>query len=377
MTGGVLFLGEGYLTGKFLTSQIEPASMRYWERLNIEHTDPSGSSIQISLIDCESEAVLPNRENIPYNTPLSLSGIDKTVYSCLQVQVEVARAEVDAPSPIFSKVDVTYLPYPILTARITPATNTAEACSNLKYNLNFTNNYVNDMGVVLYASLPTAEAGTITGYDTTLDLYPRLQPQFISAEGGGKYTSTGIRVNNQDIPANSVYRDIGILNAGETRMYGFSITVPCDTMNGTFYLIHATIAGMLADAYETPQVSTPITAQARPKLTKGAQGTFSYGTNNYLYLAYNPTLKYMLTASNPQGTELLQQPILTDNLADLQTKFSTQCTGGSLAERISEISTGGVLSGATLIWNLANIGRNQSIAVSYKVNFSGCNVDGM
>jgi hypothetical protein len=96
VTGGVMFLGEGFLTGKFLTSQIEPASIRHWDRLSIDKTDPSGSSSFISLIDCNSDETLPNWEKVPYTgTPLSLSGIDKTLYSCLQVQVDVERTEAE------------------------------------------------------------------------------------------------------------------------------------------------------------------------------------------------------------------------------------------------------------------------------------------
>jgi hypothetical protein len=226
------------------------------------------------------------------------------------------------------------------------------------------------MGVILHAPLPRAEDETITGYDTTLDLYPRLNPVFVSAEGGGKYTATGITVHDTQVPENSVYRDIGVLNAGETRMYGFTITVPCDTLNGTQYLMNAHIAGLLADPYEAPTVTTSITAQARPKITKGAQGTFSYANRNYLYLAYNPTLTYVITASNPSGTEIINTPVITDDLSDLQTKFTTQCTGGDLADRITGISGGGILSGNKIVWQLANIGRNQSNSVTYQVNYT-------
>ncbi|MDR2190810.1 MAG: hypothetical protein LBP53_06665 [Candidatus Peribacteria bacterium] len=173
-----------------------------------------------------------------------------------------------------------------------------------------------------------------------------------------------------------MYRDLGVLNAGETRMYGFTITIPCDTMNATTYLTHATIAGTLADRYDTAPISTTISAQARPALTKNAQGVFSYENKNYLYLAYNPTLTYVITAHNSGGTEAINKPVITDNLSYLQSQFATGCGALSLAERISDISDGGILSGTTLTWNLANIGRNQKKAVSYKVNFSGCNING-
>jgi uncharacterized repeat protein (TIGR01451 family) len=303
--------------------------------------------------------------------------LDKTQYGCLQVQVEVERNDRATPSPILSKIGLEYLPYPVVLSRVSPLIPSVEACSNATYSVNFANNYVNDMGVVLRVPLPRAEAGTITGYDEDLDLYPRLNPTFVSAEGGGKYTNTGINVHGQEIPADSIYWEIGVFNAGETRTYGFTLRVPCDTINGTKYLLHSTIAGMLADTYSSPEAEIMIYSQARPKIVKGASGTFNYAGKNYVYLAYNPVLTYAITASNPYGTETISRPVITDDLTDLANKFALTCgTGLSLAQRISAISDGGVLSGTTLLWNVANIGRNQSKSVSYKVDFSDCNEDG-
>jgi hypothetical protein len=113
---------------------------------------------------------------------------------------------------------------------------------------------------------------------------------------------------------------------------------------------------MLADTYISPDAEISIFSQARPKITKGASGTFNYGGKNYVYLAYNPTLTYTITVSNPYGTELINQPVIIDDLTDLSNKFNLTCgTGLSLAQRVSEISDGGVLSGTTLTWNLPNI----------------------
>ncbi|MDR0607827.1 MAG: DUF11 domain-containing protein [Candidatus Peribacteria bacterium] len=381
VTGGVLFLSEHALSGIFLTTQVEPASIRHRNTISLDTTTPSGSKFFVTLLDCEQDVIVPGWEHVAYEgQPFSLAAIDKSQYACLQLQVDVQRDSTSSPSPIISKVAIEYQPYPVLISRVTAVTPKAEACGNVKYQVNFTNNYVNDMGVVLYVPLPRAEAGTITGYDESLDLYPRLNPLFVSAEGGGKYTTTGIIVNNKEVPAESVYRDIGVLNAGETRMYGFTTTVPCDTMNDTKYLVNSRIMGVLADPYISPQAETIIYAQARPKLTKGASGVFSYASRNYIYLPYNSTLTYTLTASNPQGTEPINKPIITDDLSDLQQKFTTVCGSGAdllpLVERISAISDGGILSGTLLTWNLANIGRNQTKSVSYAVDFTGCNVHG-
>ncbi|MDR2416179.1 MAG: hypothetical protein LBD75_06335 [Candidatus Peribacteria bacterium] len=374
VTGGTMFFSENTLTGKFLSMQIEPASMRYRDKVSLDTTTPSGSKFFLTLLDCESQLPLSGWERLPYTgQSLSLTSIDKAAATCLQVQVEVERTDVQAPSPIISKLALEYQPYPVLVSKVSPITPKVEACSNVHYQVNFTNNYVNDMGVILYVPLPRAEAGTITGYDESLDLYPRLNPIFVNAGGGGKYTTTGIIINNKEIPAESVYRDIGVLNAGETRMYGVTLNVPCDTMNNTKYLVTSTIAGVLADATTSTQAEVTIFSQARPKLTKTAQGVFTYANKNYVYLPYNSTLTYSITTSNPQGTEAINKPVITDDVTDLQTTFSTQCTGASLAERIYAISDGGVLSGTRLTWNLANIARNQNKSVSYQVNFSGCN----
>jgi hypothetical protein len=120
---------------------------------------------------------------VPYTgQPLSLSSIDASTYTCLQVQVDVERTSENDPSPIISKLALHYVPFPVLTAKVSLAGSKAETCNNITYQVNFTNNYVNDMGVVLYVPLPRAEAGTITGYDESLDLYPRLNPVFVRAE---------------------------------------------------------------------------------------------------------------------------------------------------------------------------------------------------
>ncbi|MDR0607851.1 MAG: hypothetical protein LBG52_05970 [Candidatus Peribacteria bacterium] len=376
VTGGIMTLAENALTGKFLSTQIEPASIRRRDQISLDTTTPSGNEFFVTLLNCESELPLSGWEHLPYTgQPISLTSIDKTTATCLQVEVIVQRSDVKVPSPVISKVALEYLPYPVLMSKVTPMTSKVEACQNVTYSVNFTNNYVNDMGVVLRVPLPRAEAGTITGYDESLNGYPKLNPLFVSAEGGGKYTTTGIIVNNKEIPAESIYRNLGVLNAGETRMYAFTLNVPCDTMNDTKYLVTSTIAGVLADTTTSSQAEVTIFSQPRPKLTKTAQGIFSYAHKNYVYLAYNPTLTYVITASNPQGTESINKPVITDNLADLQTKFATQCTGESLAGRISAISDGGILSGTNLTWNVANIARNQSKSVSYQVNFSGCNED--
>jgi hypothetical protein len=95
-----------------------------------------------------------------------------------------------------------------------------------------------------------------------------------------------------------------------------------------------------------------------------------YAQNNYLYLPYNSLLTYTISASNPYGTEPINTPIITDDLSDISQKLLTVCGGASLVDRVSAISDGGVLSGTQIIWNLANIGRNQTKNLTYKVDFS-------
>ncbi|GHV26113.1 hypothetical protein FACS1894176_06170 [Bacteroidia bacterium] len=167
VSGGVLFLGQGALTGKIITSQIEPASMRYRDHLALDTTTPSGSKVAVSLLDCDTEQPLVGWNQVPYlGSPLSLTGINKTTYACLYLQVEVERNDVTDPSPILSKMDLDWQPFPILMSKVGTTMTSAEACNNIQYQVNFSNNYVNDMGVVVSIPLPRAERGTITDYDT-------------------------------------------------------------------------------------------------------------------------------------------------------------------------------------------------------------------
>ncbi|GHV26116.1 hypothetical protein FACS1894176_06180 [Bacteroidia bacterium] len=177
-------------------------------------------------------------------------------------------------------------------------------------------------------------------------------------------------MQGKTIPAESVYRDIGVLNAGETRMLSFTINAPCDTMNGTKYALQSTIEGTLSDPHTSAFIETTLIAQARPQIRKTASGAFNYAQTNYLYLPYNSTLTYTISASNPYGTEPINKPVVTDDLSDISQKLLTACGGASLVDRVSAISDGGVLSGTQIIWNLANIGRNQTKNLTYKVDFS-------
>jgi hypothetical protein len=79
-------------------------------------------------------------------------------------------------------MDLDWQPFPILISKVGTTMTSAEACNNIQYQVNFSNNYVNDMGVIVYVPLPRAEKGTITDFDTGANLYPRLNPTLVSAE---------------------------------------------------------------------------------------------------------------------------------------------------------------------------------------------------
>lgn len=376
LSGGVLSLEQGEKEGKIITSQVEPVSMRGWEVLKIDWTKPTGNEIRVNLLDCDSWEVIQWWNNIEYKEGgLPLTGSNLKWYKCLQTEVTLSREDEEYSSQMITKIELEYTVLPVLTSNIEPAKGTVEACSNLSYNVAYSNNYVTEMETVVYVELPSSEAWTITGYDEDIAKYPELNPTFVSATGWGKYTQTGLVLYNREIPANSVYWDIGVMDAGDTRLHSFTLNVPCGTMNGTKYQVSSSMNGKLSDLFISEQKEVIITASPYPTITKGASGLLYYKSKGYLFLGYNDSLNYSVYVSNG-GTESMYVSKVVDDLSDVANKLETTCGGVSLQERVTHISDGGILEWTKITWELWTLKSRTNKTLTYDVNFSGCNVDG-
>ena len=405
IAGTVSIDPAGGNTATVSTIEVKPNSLDGWDKVELEATYSNTNAVKINLLTCENHPS-PNTpisgfQNLTLSGGVanisSLNHIPPTGYDCIRVQVVMDNLAGSIPSPVVSKIKVSWVPLPVLLIdHLTPAQ--VEVGQTIVNTVRLSVSYAEACDVVAYAPLP--ETG-VTNPDNYIDNYTpsygqNPNPSFIEASDDGVYTASQITIGNTTIPANSVYWDLGCLKAGYTGKLTYKLKTTNGWENGILYHTQA-YAG--AESPVTPVTSdsdkntsgaqknlTELISTPKPVIDKTVSGTIRQDNQNHVYSAppeYTNTVKYHIKISGGNiggtGQETIFNPYVTDDLSDIYSKLSTVCGVASPSTRISAISTGGVLNNGaqTIIWSgLSNIGPLEGDQYfSFSVDYTGCPSD--
>ena len=383
---GVLRATDPTQNAYLVTSEIRPTSSGGWGNLTIAGTWTNADNVRAMILDCATGQPVSLPGNVEPGVPVSQSGqwalnaAALQSVACIQIKFNLLAPTPPDQPPSLTQIGISWQPQAVLLARLT-APATVQAGQNINYKISYSVSFVDSQNVVIYAPLPTASNQT-PAFGQNLGLV------FDMADNGGQYTATAITVNGVNIPANSVYWNLGNLPAGSAGMLSYSLKTQNGWENGTTYAAQAVVT---ATGAQTKQGSATTTIASTPgqQIEKKASGTVNVSSENnrqYVYqeAPYNGRATYNIkygnfTSSNWRdfkvpGGETLFNPVLTDDLSSIANFLTDTCGVADWTTKIINIGGGGTLnaSAKTLTWSTGNLAPGQTFTTQFTVDYLDC-----
>jgi uncharacterized repeat protein (TIGR01451 family) len=257
--------------------------------------------------------------------------------------------------------------------------------------VSYSNSFVDATGVVVWMELPTYLNGSVTNYTSAYNQNP--QTSFSSATGGGVYTAGGATINGINVPANSVYWNLGTVTAGRSGTLVARINTSSGWENGMVlnhlgHIQSATGQEVISDSNTVipgnQETELIIASSPSPVLKKIVSGVAKVGGVNYVVNAppLTPIVTYTLMLQNqsaPTGRETIFNPVITDDISDILNKLTNICLVASPEDTRLTINNGGTYSAVTgdITWSttagsFGHIPPGGSASVTYTVDYTGC-----
>jgi uncharacterized repeat protein (TIGR01451 family)/uncharacterized delta-60 repeat protein len=362
-------------SGYIRTSNITPASSRSWMEVSYQGNVNDASDISFDILDCSNNTLHSGLTFVGNSRNISSLGLPPN--SCIRLQLNLSDS--DGLPPTITNLRVTWDPLPVYLITL-GGSNSVVANDNIIYSLNYSLSYADDQGAVVWMPMPVANPTTFdASYGQNLSLG---ETEFVSASNGGVYTAVAVTVAGKNIPANSVYWNIGNIPAGRTGTLSAQVKTRNGTQNGVTYQTTANIDGNRGDLRTSTTKDTVITSAPNVEIMKTTQGTLRIGGGNYIYSggAYTENITYNIRVRNTEasrGREVLFDPVIVDDLSNIMSNLTTGCGLTDPLDRqarITNISHSGVADFGTntITWNINNLGVAQQQIVSFQVDYSGC-----
>ena len=383
----VLNTAGSFTSGTFTTAEVRPPSFSAWTELEIDSITSFPADIEARIIECGTTNPVTG---VPNPAPIvggkvNLSGINKNTYPCIRAQITLR--DNSGPAPSVDDLTFRWVPLPVFLSSITcPATKGVG--TNITYDVRYSVSYVSSNGVIVWVPLPSGVTDAY-GQDASAT--------FVSATNGGLYTSTGITVRGINIPANSVYWDLGPEAEGSSSLLRFTVRSNNGVQNNTAWNYQAFVDSAdaeLAVSDSNPSLpgnqpcATNLTSTPTPKIRKEALGAVNLGTDRIVYngSGYNGQVTYQIDIENtfgPTDKETIFDPIVRDDVSHIFSILRSSAAGGcnmaSPASAFTNISSSGVLNSSTLgaeyiQWDFTNnhLSVGSTRTVSFTVDYSTC-----
>jgi len=277
-------------SGYVVVGDITPVSFSAWKEVFVDGSWNDNDDVLVSLYDCSGVAIGDNSNF--QNQHLSagkfdISSLDVSTYSCLQVRVDLS--DIDTIVPVVNEVTINWAPLPVFMVSLT-GDDLVQVGTSLVYSFLYSLSYSDDSQVVAWLPMPTAVGGSYHagyGQDVVLD-----GDNVVSISNSGQYTAIAIVVNGVDVPANSVYWDLGNVSSGTTDTLTVKLKTDNGLEDGLKYEGNAHIDSLAANevisdvdsstAGNQPFV-TEVNSVSRPYVEKNVSGTIDVGNSHYLY----------------------------------------------------------------------------------------------
>ncbi|MDR1197290.1 MAG: hypothetical protein LBL08_03420, partial [Candidatus Nomurabacteria bacterium] len=332
--------------GDMTTVDIRPASFSEWGLITVDSERGSGSVIRLQIFDCDGD-IVPDSA-VPGNSSgrtLNSSGsftIPSTMaadsYPCIRVKLSLQSS---STLPIAVKqIKVTWQSKTVYTVNTTAQGGTKSgdvtnypAGQSVSFRVDYSVSYSQGTGVVAYLPIPSLISTLNTDYGQTAQ---DVAMSFSSAGQGGQFTNAAIQVNGVNVPANSVYWDIGDKSAGSTGALVATFATKNGSQNGVTYRTRASLVSSEASVEnirDSEYRNIRLTSSPKLNITKSASNVISIARGTYAYegapydgkVVYNVTARNYDSISSSTNTETIFNPVITDNLTAIDNFFSAYC----------------------------------------------------
>lgn len=228
---------SGASDARVTTIRVAPGSARKWINVELKGTFPDLSKINVSLYSCTTPAPTPiagyQNMALPLSKKIDISTLPVATYPCIHARVNILAG---SPAPILDDVIVRWNPLPVSKISLSGSTS-ASVGTDMRYEINYSNSFVDDTDVVVWAPLPAALTDS---YGRTVNFeFVRTLP------ASGLYTATSLTIGTTTIPANSVYWHFDEVKSGDTMKLVFFIKSKNGEQNGLNFTMQAHIDGEL------------------------------------------------------------------------------------------------------------------------------------
>ncbi len=368
-SAGVVKLVSGATSGNYTTVDVIPTSFRAWKEITLSGDYASASDILVDVLD-GSGNVIAGYSNLSILTPIDISGISADTYDKLKVRVKLNKSGAVAPSVDELKVSWDPLSYILLDKS---APDTEPAGDIISYHIRYSVNFVKASELVIWDKLPNQGDGSVV---LPTDYGQDDSSTFVSASSGGQYTPTAITVKGIDIPANSVYWDLGDVDEGFTDLLDYSVRSPNGTLDHTVYSNRVFAAASNADTNYTDYVPTVITSTPHPVIDK-REGVGIISLPSGLATRAGATNSFSISARNNNsgvGGETMYNTVVYDDVSDLLNVIDTSVgsngffniSGGGVYNSSYTPPSGGAAIPA-IVWNVGTLSPGASASVGFSV----------
>ncbi|MFT7583391.1 MAG: MYXO-CTERM domain-containing protein, partial [Myxococcota bacterium] len=240
---GLMILDADVTTGQLATTLIAPSSSSGWGSAYVTFDASGSGQLPLSFLAADGTSYplgAPGPSDDPaFTGQVSLASVPASVTSGRLV-IGLTRTSLMALRPTVQALKVTWTPRAILRLTHT-APETACSRDTVTFRTQVSVNFVNADALVVHAPLPSASAMART---QAADL------SFINASNGGAVHPAGgapLVVAGVNVPAGSVYWNLGDVAAGSTFILTHNLRIPQGTLNQTSYSSQAHAAAANAE----------------------------------------------------------------------------------------------------------------------------------
>ncbi len=320
---GVVKLISGWQSATYETVRIKPPSFSAWGTLKLSGTWSSPAHVSVRVINASTRATLLSMSS--YNGEISLAGIDPAAHPALAVIVDFTRGAVD---PMITDLTVTWTPISVLLLDKS-APWSVQAGQHLVYNIRYSVNYVEARDLVVWDKIPLKADGTMippTEHGQNDDV------AFVEASQGGVYTTTPVTVHGVEIPAGSVYWDLGTKPEGTTDTLWFTVRTRNGTLNQTRLVNRATAGAANAVTVHSDAIETWIYSHPAPRIVKRpGEGIYTLASGNYTFT--DVLNRFTIQARNDyigEGRETMFGVVVYDDISNLIGKIDPDLGGAGV-----------------------------------------------